>query len=156
MKAQTTKARGALRAVATLLVLIMALLPLFSCGGTQESSGTITLVVGGDEEKVFSVELNKLTVDRGLLSVLDHLKAEGKLDYKADASGFLTEVGEVKQDAASGTYIYIWTSVEADFDVSQYATTKEYDGKTLTSTGVGTNDMTIKDGAIVYIGTIKW
>ena len=156
MKTTTNKKSGVIRAIALSLVLLMTLLTLASCGGTLGSKGTLTLVLGTDDEPTIRVNLSKVSGDRGLLSVLDYLQMEERLTYKADASGFLTEVGPVKQDVASGTYIYIWTSVEADFDVSEYATTLEYDGKTLTSTGVGAKDMTIEDGAIIYIGTIEW
>ena len=146
-----------LRTVAAALVLIMAILPLSACMSPEhDKSGTFTLVIGGDTETVYTVDIEKVQIQNGLLSVLDYLKETKGLNYTADATGFLTEVGDVKQDASSGTYIYIWTSVESDFDVSEYATTKDYNGTTLTSTGVGTKDMTIKDGAVIYIGTVKW
>ena len=126
--------------------------------GEQEEvsqKGYLTLVLEGDPAVEYRVNLDKVEGEDGLLSVLEYLNAEKGLAYNADA-GFLTEVGEVKQDADAGVYVYIWTSVDADKDVSAYATTKDYNDMTLTSSGVGATDMTVCDGAVIYIGTISW
>ena len=40
------------------------------------------------------------------------------------------------------TFVYIYTSVEADFDVSEYKSEVEYEGKTLVSSGKGFSEMT--------------
>ena len=126
-------------------------------GEKEEDSqkGYLTLVLQGDPAVEYRVNLDKVEGDDGLLSVLEYLKTANGLAYNADA-GFLTEVGSVKQDDAAGVYVYIWTSVEADMDVSAWATTKDYKDMTLTSTGVGAKDMTVCDGAVIYIGTISW
>ena len=116
---------------------------------------TATLVLETDPKTEFEIDLNKVEITNGLLSVLDYLKAEGKLDYTG-TSGYLDKVGTLENDAAAGKYIYIYTSVVADADVSQYATTVEYNGMTLTSSGVGASDMHIEDGAVIYIGLISW
>ena len=112
-------------------------------------------MLDGDPAVEYRVNLDKVEGENGLLSVLEYLKTENELTYNADA-GFLTEVGQVKQDADAGTYVYIWTSVEADMDVSAWATTMDYNDMTLTSSGVGAKDMTLCDGAVIYIGTISW
>ncbi len=123
---------------------------------TAKPEKVMTLVVGGENEKVYSVDFSDIEITEGGMSILKYLAAQGKLTYKADATGYLTEVGELKQDAASGTYLYIYTSVAKDADTSAYATTKVWSGKTLTSAGVGIDDMTVENGAVIYIGTVKW
>ena len=125
---------------------------------TEEVSvkGYATIVLDDEAKTEYRVNLDKVEGNDGLLSVLAYLKTAEGLTYANDATGFLTEVGAVKQDAAAGIYLYIWTSVEADADVSAYATTKDCKGKTLTSSGVGTTDMTMEDGAVILIGTIAW
>ncbi len=40
--------------------------------------------------------------------------------------------------------------------MSAYASTKTYGELTLTSTGVGAKDMTVTDGATIYIGLYSW
>ena len=66
----------------------------------------------------------------------------------------MSAVGDLKQEG--NRYIYLYTSVEEDFDVSEYKSTVEYKGQTLTSAGVGAKDMHVKDGAVIYIGTITF
>lgn len=125
-------------------------------GGDQNVEvKTATLVLETDPKTEFEIDLNKVEITNGLFSVLDYLKAEGKLDYKATA-GYLDKVGSLENNATTGQYIYIYTSVAADADVSQYATTVEYNGQTLTSSGVGASDMHIEDGTVIYIGLISW
>lgn len=147
------------RITALVLVMIMAILCAVSCSNEQDVSGKMTVVIGGEKDTAYTVDLDKVEVKEGLMSVLAYLKDNQGLTYTATDAGYgayLTAAGELKEDAASGTYLYIWTSVEKDFDTSAYASTHEYNGKTLTSAGVGASSMTIEDGAVIYIGTIKY
>ncbi len=141
----------------SLLLAIMLVGILFvGCQQDEKSEkGFCTIVLEGEPTTEYVVNLDKVTGTNGLLAVLEYLKTEEGLVY-VESAGFLTEVGEVKQDAAAGKYVYIWTSVEKDFDVSQYASTKTYGDKTLTSAGVGAADMTVTDGAVIYIGLYSW
>ena len=139
--------------IALILALVCSVALLAACGGTTDKDGKITVVLGLDVPVEYEVDLGELTVDAGLFSVLDYLAAEGKLTYEKNGT-MISSVGELKPDAAKGEYIYIYTSVEADFDVSDWGTTMEYKGMTLTSSGVGAGDMTVSDGAVIYIGTI--
>lgn len=125
---------------------------------TEETSvkGYVTVVLDDEAKTEYRVNLDRVEGNDGLLSVLAYLKENEGLTYENDPTGFLTEVGAVKQNAAAGIYLYVWTSVEADADVSAYATTKDCKGKTLTSSGVGSTDMTMENGAIILIGTIAW
>ena len=66
----------------------------------------------------------------------------------------INKVGSLENNDETWEYIYLYTSVAQDVDVSEYATTVEYKGQTLTSSGVGASDMHLEDGAIIYIGTI--
>ena len=148
------KTNKRIRILSLLLVLVLICSAFVGCAETSQT-GFATIVIEGDPAVEYRVNLDKVEGDDGLLSVLEYLKTANGLAYNADA-GFLTEVGEVKQDADAGVYIYIWTSVDADKDVSAYATTKDYKDMTLTSVGIGAKDMTVCDGAVIYIGTISW
>ena len=127
---------------------------------TEESAsegsveGYATVVLEGEPETEYRVDLDEVEGDT-LLSVLAYLKDAEGLSYKLDGT-MLTEVGSVKQDPSAGVYLYLFTSVESDWDVSVYATTKEYGDMTLTSAGVGATEMSVCDGAVLYIGTIVW
>lgn len=74
----------------------------------------------------------------------------------SETGGFINEVGTLKNDAAANAYIMIYTSVEKDFDVSQYATTTDYKGVTLTSSGVGFKEMHVENGAIILFTVIQF
>ncbi len=121
----------------------------------EESGGVATLVVAGEEIAEYEVELDGLDLSEGVISLLKSLKSDGVLDYSMSGT-MLESVGDVANDAAANKWIYVYTSVAADADVSQYATTVEYNGQTLTSSGVGASDMHIEDGAVIYIGLISW
>lgn len=142
------------RISALAMAICLMLCALTSCLGGI-GGGKATVVVAGENTVEYTVKLDKVEGDKGLISVLDYLKEKENLDYGMTGT-MLDYVGDVKNDYEKGEYVYIYTSVEKDKDVSQYATTVEYDGKTLTSAGVGALDMTVEDGAVIYIGIIKW
>ena len=144
------------RILSLLLVLVMIYSAFVGCAESEtKQSGFATIVLEGEPAVEYRVNLDKVDGNEGLISVFEYLKAEQGLSYTYEA-GILSEVGSVKQNDDTQTYIWIWTSVEADMDVSAYATTKDYNGMTLTSSGVGATDMTVCDGAVIYIGTISW
>ena len=142
--------------IALALAIMLALASLVACYPESDADGEVTLVVAGDTTQVFSVEISKIEGEKNVLTLVEYLNNKGLLDYKTDATGFFTEIGSVKQNVKERKGVWIWTSVEEDFDVSQSVATKEYNGKTLTSSGVGAKDMTLKDGAIIYFSYITW
>ena len=145
-----------LRVLAIIMALCLTATIFMGCTRKESVNGYCTVVLGNANQTAYTVDLDKVTIDNGLISLLDYLKKAEGLTYSCDPSGFLTVVADVKQDTDTGVYIYIYTSVEKDQDVSQYATTMTYNGLTLVNAGVGAKDMTIEDGAVIYIGTIVW
>ena len=135
------KTLSALLIIATLLTLLI------SCKSTD--SGKMTLVISTETPTEYELEFKGEDITEGLISVLKLLE----IPY-TESFGMLSSVGELAPEPP--VYIYIFTSVEKDFDVSEYATTTKYNGVTLTSAGIGAKDMTITDGAIIYIGTISY
>ncbi len=123
--------------------------------GGSANVGKITLVVAEEPAKEYTVDLSKLEITQGLMSVLEYLRDEEGLNLKISGT-MLGEVGSLKNNAEAGEYIYIYTSVASDADVTENASAVEYNGQTLTSSGVGAADMTLSDGAVIYIGIIKW
>ncbi len=145
----------------TLLLALLMLGGMLSACGEKSEKGFVTLVLAADgaKEVTYQVNLDRVKEADGLIGILDVLKADGKLEYTAESSDygpFLTAVGNVKQDADAGVYVFIWTSVAKDADTSEYATTKTYNGTTLTSSAVGAGSMTLEKDAIYYIGTVKY
>ncbi len=138
-----------------LIMLLVATLAVVSCSddGNFDKDDKMTLVVAEEEAKVFEIPLADFKKSDSLVSVLDYLKEEGKLDYEISGT-FLTRVGDVKNEG--NRYLYVFTTVEADVDVSQYASTVQYGDMTITSSGVGAQKMHLENGATIYIGTIVW
>lgn len=139
--------------IAFVLALTLTLVSLVSCGlfgyDTVDVDYTVTLVIKGDDTVYTYKATEEKTLDNGLFSLLDALDIE-----YSESSGMFYSVGKLAPEPPE--YIYIYTSVAADADVSTYKQEMTYDGKTLTSSGVGAKDMTFEDGAIIYIGTISY
>ena len=112
----------------------------------------ITVVVAGEVITEYTVKVSSIK-SGGLVAVLEYLEGIDAIEYEMDGT-MLAKVGELENDAAKNEWIYVYTTVEKDIDVSQYATSVVYEGKTIISSGVGANAMTLEDGAIIYIGTI--
>lgn len=117
--------------------------------GKEDSMRLVIAYADGAEE--ITLELDGLSRDISLIGLLD----ENDIPYTA-SDGFLYSVKDFAPDSSKGEYIYIYTSVEADFDVSEYVQSVEYDSITLTSSGFGADKMSIENGCIVYIGMTKW
>lgn len=134
---------------------------LASCDGTGDGGGTVTVVVetapvGSDDIKTTSYEVDLDGVTGvGVVGVLEYLKENEGLEFSMDGT-MVSRVGNLTNDYANGVYIYLYTSVSQDMDVSVYAQQKEYNGKTLVSSGVGISEMSAPDGAIIYVGTIAY
>lgn len=150
------------RLTAMLLVILCITLTLVGCAPAPitPDAGTCTLVLSdGENATEYSVDLAALTSGDGAMPIITHLEQTRGLTYSKTNGmygAYLTAIGSLKENSAEGTYLGIWTSVEADFDVSEYATTVDYNGKTLVSSGVGISQMTIEDGAVIYIGYIHY
>lgn len=143
----------------TAIILVLALcFALAGCQVQNGDEGTVTFVVAkGDNVRAYEINLSDFEQAPTALDILDYLKEKHGVEYKAQEGAYglyLTRVGEVKEDMANGVYVGIWTSCDADKDVSAYATTKEYNGVTLTSSGVGISSMHFEDGVIVYVGEL--
>lgn len=150
------------RNVKTLITLLLALLLTFSlcaCGGDNteapEGAGTVTLVIAGEETVKYTVNLDNLSEGDGIIPLFEYLRDTEGVAF--EMNGTMVEMlGELTNDAAANSWIYIYTSVTADADVSEHAETVEYEGKTLTSSGVGANQMHLEGGAVIYVTTITF
>ena len=113
----------------------------------------MTLVVAEEEMKIFEIPLKDFKKSDSVLTVLDYLKNAGKLDYEMSGT-FVNKVGSLPN--VENGYVYFYTTVESDIDVSQYAMTVEYGGLSIVSSGVGAQEMHLENGATVYVGMIVW
>lgn len=143
------------RVIALALVMIIGLALLSACGGESDDEGTVTVVVSADGvTNEYTVDIGEVEITEGALSVLKYLEIKEGLEIVMTDGiygAYLTKVGIAEADDSTGAYVAIYTNVEADFDVSAYATTIEYEGVSLTSSGLGISLMTVKDGGVIYI-----
>lgn len=143
------------RITAAFIALFTIVTLLASCTGPAPATGSATVVIADtDAPRVFSVQLDEL---RGgsVYDALLWLRDEGLIDFTSvdgPYGAYLTEIGRLKPDSSAGKYVGVWTSREAEWDVSSYATELEYNGVKLTSSGFGISSMQLSDGVIVYIG----
>lgn len=154
-KKDMTRTKNIARLLTFILVLCMVVIPFASCKKTQNVNGYCTVVVATDPVAEYKVDLDKVTVDNGLVSILDYLKEnEEGFTYEMTEStygAYLTKVLTLDANAVSNGFILLMTSVEKDFDVSEYKTEKDYKGTKVVTSGLGASSMTIENGAIYYI-----
>lgn len=144
--------------VSALLLLIVVMLFGVACGSEKndenlfgENESMRLVIAYADKPEEITLKLEGLNRGISLLELLD----EKEIPYTA-SDGFLYSVKDFAPDSLKGEYIYIYTSIEQDFDVSEYVQEMEYDSVTLTSSGFGADEMSIENGCIIYIGMTKW
>lgn len=150
-----TRTKNIARLLTLVLVLCMVIIPFAGCKKTKYLEGECKLVVATDPETVYTVDLSKVKDENGLVAVLEYLKAnEEGFSYEMQEStygAYLTKVLSLDSTAVSNGFILLMTSVEKDFDVSEYKTEKDYNGTKVATSGLGASSMTVQDGAIYYI-----
>lgn len=136
------------------MLAIACIFSLLSCFGEVAGEGGATVVIEDiDGYDVYTVDLSKINAeDRGALAILEYLSEnEGmSLDYvDSTYGGYVNAIGSLAPSAAANEYVAIYTSEEADFGVAPFDTKAEYDGMTLTASGVGISSMTVRDGTVI-------
>ena len=144
-----------MKKILALILALAMLVCIFTACSQNDPEGNATLVIATEEKQVYDIPLSKLGEGKGLMPAFEYLKTEKGLEFDA-SMGYLNSIGGLANDYDTGSYIYIYTSVEKDFDVSEYKEEITYEGTTLVSSGVGFEDMSLVDGAIIYIGLTSW
>ena len=143
------------------LFLIAALFAFGSCRAPESSDNngggsgdTVTLVIEGEVLTEYTVDASKINLEGGVMALINYLESADALDYEMDGT-MINSIGELT-NGEGGKYIYLFTSVESDFDVSVYSKTAKYRGMTLTSARVGANEMTLVAGAVIYATLVSF
>lgn len=122
---------------------------------TPKPSGEVTIVIAGEGVVEYVVDTDKIENCESPVDVLEYLRVNEGLNYSMNGT-MISAIGELENDFSESKYICIYTSVVSDFDVSEWASTVEYGGKTLTSSRFGLDQMTITNGAIIYFTVISY
>ncbi len=133
------------KAVVVLCLCIAFLFVIAGCNQGNDLEKTVTVVIG---ESSYTVT----TGAKYLFDVINEL-AQRKddpivLNGSWSSYGlFVTEIGTLKP-ANANEYIEILTTDTGHIDVTEYAHTKEYNGKTLTTASLGVSSLPLVDGEI--------
>ncbi|MGN0823133.1 MAG: hypothetical protein ACI4NG_05105 [Candidatus Gallimonas sp.] len=146
------------------------------CDSAESASltGSMQFVIkdaDGVNVKSYTVDLSAFKVTDSAETVLNAL-VENELayyeGYRSSYGLFLTAAGYyesaesyspvyvVRQDAASGKYLYVYTTVVADQDTSDYKYETRYGETLLIMSAVGISSMHVEDGATICISEIVY
>ena len=153
-----------------IFVLLIATLSLFSIcvftGCNDALSGTMTLVIENpnvEENVVLTVDLSSFKKGDSVFTVLEAYENSGDIymEVQTGAYGaYITEIGKYGDDgqkiviikaqdtATSSIFVSFYTTVESD---TAFADTLTYSGVTVGSSSFGASQMSIENGAIIYI-----
>ena len=140
------------------LVLVMAITAMTSCDflwGDVAESGDITVVIENADGTydVYKTDLEEVeNKSEGAKGVIEHLNERENnplaLEMVDSTYGaYVSAIGSIKEDAATKTYVIVYTSVAADsYDG---APTVEYEGVTMYQAGVGLSAMSVEAGTVI-------
>ena len=122
-------------------------------------SASVTLVFEDTTDNTpnaYEVKLSELSEGEGIIPLFTYVCEKNGLEFAMREDGVIEKIEHLENDYSKNSYIYVYTSLDADKDVSAYRSTVNYNGVTLTSAGVGVSDMHLEDGVIIYVGLINF
>ena len=147
-------------------LLIMALTAPAACGDGDKLTGTAKLVVDGETDKVYSVNLGDGGfTDADTVYVLIVYLAVGQglsffsSSFRSPLYGFDVFISVIGPLTPSGSqYIAFYHNKQADADVSgaDYAKQIEYDGTTLYYSGLGAGGVKLINDLVVYFTMLTY
>ena len=166
MRRTTKRLLGIMLAFA---VLAAALVAFAGCAG-DELKGVMTIVLDNQTEPAVEITVDlaegEFTTRQRLLDVLFWLGEKDEIDFNFTGGvtgAFLSDIsskGEnavsVASNAAENKWLYIYTSVKQDEDVSAYKSEYEYNGVKNVNSGVGASHMHLESGAVIIFTYIVY
>jgi len=145
------------RILALFLVVVIALSAMTSCMfyGEVAEQGDVTVVIENadgsfDVYKTYLEEVeNKSEGAKGVIEYLNKRENNPLTFEMVDSTygAYVSGIGSIKEDAASKTYVMVYTSVASDsYDG---APTVEYEGITMYQAGLGLSGMNVEAGTII-------
>ena len=128
-----------------------------SCFGAVDESGDVLVVIENRDGSFTEYDVfleNVENKNKGAAGVLEHLAAQDKnplaVDMSNDSYGkYISSIGTLVPDAASGEYICIYTSAEADFGTWDGVGEIMYGEVKLMMSGAGISYMTVTAGTAI-------
>lgn len=146
-----------MKRILSLILAIIMIVGLASCGGTLAEEGDVSIVIENRDGSytVYKTYLEDVTnKEEGAFGVIQHLMARKDNPLAADVEdseygAYFNSIGLLTPDTAAGEYVSIYTSLEKDFGTWDGVGTVEYDGMTLTASGVGITSMSAESGTVI-------
>lgn len=118
-----------------------------------EGTFKVVLVPKEGEAQVYTVDIALLEGNlTGEAAIMQLVGNHGVSVSWTDSTygKYLSAIGCV-QPTEANEYVQLFTTVQKDVDVSQYAVTIDYDGKQITSSGVGISQMSVEKDCVILI-----
>lgn len=150
------------RILAVMLTLVLVLSLVFAIAActddtktpaAQEGTFKVVLVPKTGEAQEYTIDVALLEGQlNGEAAIMQLVGNHGvSVSWEESSYGkYLNAIGCV-QPTGTNEYVRLFTSVEKDKGVDAYATTIEYEGVSLTSSGVGITQMTVEKDCIILI-----
>ena len=147
------------RTLALILAIIM-IVGLVSCGATVAEKGDVTFVVENRDGTydVYKIYLEDVeNKESGALGVIDSLNKRENNPLPVDMNGtWLNSIGTLLPDSSKNEYISLYTSLEKDFGLWDGVKTLDYEGKTLTQSNYGIDGMSIEKDTVILFRIETW
>ena len=119
----------------------------------QEGTFKVVLMPKEGEAQVYTIDIALLEGQLNGEAAIMQLAGNHGVSVSWEESSYgkyLNFIGCV-QPTEANEYVRLFTSVEKDKGVDAYATTIEYEGASLTSSGVGISQMSVEENCIILI-----
>ena len=154
-----------MKKILSLILAVVMLFCLVSCFTTTVAEqGDVTLVIENRDGSytVYKAFLEDVSnKGEGVYGVLQYLmEREGDslvVDVVDSTYGaYVNNIGGLDPDATKNEYVCIYTSLERDFDTSDYVSEIEYEGITLKTSGLGLTSMSAEQGTVILFRIETW
>ena len=154
---QKKKRRQKMKKILSLILVLVMLISLVSCAGTLGERGDVSIVIENLDGTytVYKAYLEDVeNRNEGTFGVIQHLMEREKNPLSADIvnseyGAYVNAIGSLTPDTAAGEFVSVYTSLEKDFGTWDGVGTVDYEGKTLTASGVGLTSMSAEKDTVV-------
>ena len=149
-----------MKRILALILAIIMIVGLVSCGATVAEKGDVTFVVENRDGTydVYKIYLEDVeNKESGALGVIDSLNKRENNPLPVDMNGtWLNSIGTLLPDSSKNEYISLYTSLEKDFGLWDGVKTLDYEGKTLTQSNYGIDGMSIEKDTVILFRIETW
>ena len=149
-----------MKKILSLILAIVMIVGLASCGATVGEEGDVTFVI---ENRDGTYDVYKMYLedvedkDRGALGVIDSLNKRENNPLPVDMSGtWMNSIGSLTPDGTKNEYVALYTSLERDQGTWDGVGSVEYEGMTLVASNFGIDGMSVEKGTVILFRIETW